>query len=179
MRGHVGPSADQVGGPQPRVGDEDLGLGHPQAAVLLQGPDQDPGACDPWVAGADTGRRLDPRAGPRVAQPSSSSPWTSRRESCRRHGCAAIAATAETWSDNIHLCSIMAKPNRTVPAYHTAGTGRACPPPLLPYDGDFRHTWGVCRVGITGCDGRRENVARAGGRGSVRKRSAHGLTHGF
>ena len=69
-----------------------------------------------------------------------------------------------------HLCSITDNPNRTVPAYRTAGTGRACPPPLLPYDGDFRHTWGVCRVGITGCDGRRENIARAGGRGSARKR---------
>ena len=29
------------------------------------------------------------------------------------------------------------------------------------------------------CDGRRENVARAGGRWSVRKRSAHGLAHGL
>ena len=29
------------------------------------------------------------------------------------------------------------------------------------------------------CDGRRENVARDGGRRSVRKRSAHGLAHGL
>ena len=29
------------------------------------------------------------------------------------------------------------------------------------------------------CDGRRENVARAGGRRSARKRSAHGLAHGL
>ena len=31
---------------------------------------------------------------------------------------------------------------------------------------------------IAGCDGRSENVARAGGRRSARKRGAHGLTHG-
>lgn len=29
------------------------------------------------------------------------------------------------------------------------------------------------------CDGRRENAALAGGRRSVRKRSAHSLTHGL
>ena len=32
---------------------------------------------------------------------------------------------------------------------------------------------------LSACDGRRENVARDGGRRSVRKRSAHGLAHGL